>query len=289
VANRIWGQMGYQFYDRFLEELSVDYGAALAEVDFRNDTEAARLAINAWVEEKTRDRIKNIVPPGSLDRLSTLVLVNAIYFKAQWMDQFSEGMTTEEPFWRSATESVPAPLMRHTDQYGYLETDDAQILELPYRGGVFSMLVYLPKERGGLAELEQKLSVDRLIEDVQDLPRRRVQVSLPRFEITSSFPLAEILKQLGMTTAFVADVADFTRMSQNPDLFISEVLHKAFVKVDENGTEAAAATAVMMKATGMMDPGTPVTFRADHPFLFVIRYNGTGSILFMGRVSDPTA
>ena len=289
VANRLWGQKGYQFYERFLEELRVNYGAALAEVDFRNHTEDARLAINAWVEEKTRERIKNIVPPGALSPLASLVLVNAIYFKAEWMDHFTESMTTEEPFWLTANESAPAPMMHRIGSYGYLETDDAQVLELPYKRGVYSMLVYLPKERDGLAELEHRLTVDGLIEDVQDLPRRRVHLSLPRFEITSSFSLGEALVRLGMRTAFVADKADFTRMSLNPDLYISDVLHKAFVKADENGTEAAAATAVIMATEGaIVEMAPPLEFLADHPFLFVIRYRSTGSILFMGRVSDPS-
>ncbi len=287
VADRLWGQIGFQFYDRYLEELQLDYGAGLETVDFRNDTETARETINAWVAEQTRDRIRDIVPPFFLDPYSTLVLTNAIYFRAQWLEQFQEAMTREQPFRLAAGDSVDVPLMHRTADYGYLENDDAQILELQYRDDHLSMLVWLPKERDGLAALEENLTADALTDEVRNIPKRRVEVWFPRFEFTASFELSGALQDLGMKTAFIPDVADFTRMAQDPDIFISEVLHKSFVSVDENGTEAAAATIVATKGFVRTDDSPPV-FRADHPFLFAIRYRPTGTILFLGRVSDPS-
>jgi serpin B len=286
VANRLWGQKGFAFLPDFLALLDARYGAGLEPLDFAAATEAARQTINAWVEEKTRDKIKELLKPGVLDAATRLVLTNAIYFKGKWAEEFDKKATQDEDFFLAPEKKVTAPLMHRTADFGYFEGDDLQALELPYQGERLSMVVLLPKPKDGLAALEAALSADKVSEWVGKLSRREVQVALPRFKTTAEFSLGEVLAAMGMQDAFDASRADFSGMTGTKDLFISAVVHKAFVDVNEEGTEAAAATAVVMTLSAMPEP--PPVFRADHPFLFLIRDTRSGAILFLGRIADPT-
>ena len=281
VANALWGQKGYAWLDEFLKITRDNYGAGLREVDFVGDTEGARKTINDWVEKETKDKIKELVPPGVLDGLTRLVLTNAIYFKGKWALQFKVKATRDAPFTLLDGKKVQVPMMHQSKEFGYMETEGFQALELPYVREELSMIVFLPKKVDGLAELEKSFTADDLAKWLDELHKLKVYVLLPRFKMTSEFRLDKVLKAMGMTDAFGA--ADFSGMDGKEGLFISAVLHKAFVDVNEEGTEAAAATAV----PEAMELVELLVFRADHPFLFLIRDNRTGSILFMGRLVNP--
>lgn len=283
VANALWGQKGYGFREEFLRLVKDSYGAGLNEVNFANDAEKARRVINKWVADKTREKIKDLIKPGVLDSLTRLVLTNAIYFKGDWARKFKEENTGDAPFYVTKKQTQEVPMMYQKGRFNYVEEDGVLILELPYKGEDLSMVVLLPKV-DGLAELEESLTAKQLEEWLGRLHRCEVAVYLPKFKMTSEFSLAKILAGMGMGDAFSLPPADFSGMTGEKDLFISHVLHKAFVEVNEEGTEAAAATAVPMTLGSPMP--VPV-FRADHPFVFIIRDNRTGGILFMGRVMNP--
>ncbi len=282
VANRLWGQKGYRFLNSFLALNRTYYGAGLEQVDFAGATEEARRTINAWVEKRTRDKIRELLKPRVLTPFTTLVLTNAIYFKGNWASQFKKEQTKDAPFSVSPTEKVTVPMMRQTKEFGYSETAELQFLEMPYVGDDLSMVVLLPKKIDGLAEIEASLNADGLQTWLSRVHKRKVAVFLPRFKIGFGLDLAKTLESMGMPLAFGGG-ADFSGMDGTRSLFISNVIHKAFVDVNEEGTEAAAATAVVM-SRGVSRP--PV-FRADRPFLFLIRDRATESILFMGRVVNP--
>jgi serine protease inhibitor len=287
VANALWGQDGYPFKLEYIRLLSTGYGAAFKETDFRR-SEAARKDINDWVAEKTRDKIKDLVPPGVIDALTRLVLVNAIYFKSNWRNQFEETATRKEPCRLPDGDPADVSMMHQQDRFGYMDNSDLQMIELPYTWNDLSMLVLLPGKADGMAALEAKLSVENLASWQTLLTTRLVELSLPRFTFTSEFQLSDPLKEMGITAAFDPEKADFSGIASGGErIFISDVLHKAFVAVDEKGTEAAAATAVVMAGSSMPEPEKPVNFKADHPFIFIIRQNQTGSILFLGRVINP--
>ena len=288
VANALWGQKGYGFLEDFLELIKTNYDGRLSEVDFAKATEAARKTINTWVEKKTRNKIKDLIPKGVLNQLTRLVLTNAIYFKGNWASQFKKDRTQDAPFTLAGGEKVDVPMMNQTAEFNYMETEDFQGLELPYVDDELSMIILLPKRVDGLAEFEKTLTLKNLSKWLARLRKRKVIVSVPKFKMTSQFRLADVLKAMGMTDAFVPDVADFSRMNGKRDLFIWAVIHKAYVDVNEEGTEAAAATGVVVGITSVM-PGRIPVFRADHPFLFLIRDNHSGSILFIGRAMNPKA
>jgi serpin B len=288
VANRLWGQKDYAFLPGFLQTTGKYYGAEMGLLDFVQDADAARRQINQWVERQTEEKIKDLLPSGVLDARTRLVLTNAIYFKGNWQEKFDKSATKDAPFHLSADKQVEVPTMQQTNQFGYRATEDLQVLEMPYAKGELSMVVLLPKAIDGLAQLEKSLTSENLQQWTKGLRRQKVVVYLPRFTMSSQFGLKETLQAMGMTLAFDDRKADFSRMSQGEGLYISAVIHKAFVDVNEEGTEAAAATGVVMTLrSAQIQPQVPPTFRADHPFLFVIRDNQTGSILFMGRVMNP--
>jgi len=286
VANSLWPQKGFKFLPDYLALCRKCYGTSIKPVDYLEHTEAARKTINDWVTSKTNRKIVELLKPGVLNNSNVLVLVNAIYFKGNWDSQFEARYTKDELFHVSSEKTVTTPLMRQTHDFRYAEFSDKQILELPYVGGDLSMLVLLPRQADGLGNLEAELTVQNLAAWVAKLQSQKVAVSLPKFKITSEFSLKETLAALGMSDAFIYGRADFSGMDGRDDLFISAVAHKAFVEINEEGTEAVAATAVMMGA-GAAPPRMSV-FRADHPFLFLIRDNRSGSILFLGCVMDPT-
>jgi serpin B len=288
VANRLWGQRGTAFLEPFLTTMRTGYGAEMGLVDFVNEAEAARGEINDWVRKETADKITDLIPPGVLNPATRLVLANAIYFRGDWARQFDKSATKDQPFLVTGDRTVTAPLMFGKIHAGYAaHTDGAlKVLELPYKGDDVSMLVLLPDAPEGLPVLEAGLTADTYRAWTTDLARRDVLVYLPRFSVESRFALAPTLGAMGMPAAF-SDWADFSGMDGKRDLFISAVVHKARVDVDERGTEAAAATGAVMALTAAREE--PPAFRADHPFLFVIRHNPTGAILFLGRMVDPTA
>jgi serpin B len=287
VANALWGQKGYGFLEDFLELIRTSYGGRLNEVDFIRATETTRKTINTWVEKKTNNKIKNLIPKGVLDSMTRLVLTNAIYFKGNWARQFKEDRTKDAPFTLADGQKIDVAMMNQTAEFDYLETESFQALELPYVDNELSMIILLPKEFDGVYELEKTFTMENLSQWLGKLHRREVIVSVPKFKLTSQFSLASVLKSMGMNDAFSTN-ADFSGMSGKRDLFISAVIHKAYVDVNEQGTEAAAATAVTMRLTSVGPVQTPV-FQADHPFLFLIRGNQSNSILFIGRLMHPKA
>lgn len=306
LANRLWGQTGYSFLPEFLEATERCYGARLAEVDFRTAAEAARLQINAWVEEQTAEKIRDLIPPGVLTPLTRLVLTNAIYFKGLWEYEFDEAVTAEAPFWTAPGTDQSVQMMHLAEHLHYAEFEDLQVLEIPYRetqvefrstqdghgevvempdsGSDLAMCILLPRRIDGLQKIESRLTAATFREWTTLRPCL-VDASIPKFRIESGFFLNEALESLGMRLAFSVEEADFSRMSDDPEgLYIAAALHKAFVEVNEKGTEAAAATAEVMQVTGV---AKPKVFRADHPFLFLIRDRKTRLVHFIGRVVSP--
>jgi serpin B len=264
-----------------------EYAAGFRQVDYVTATEEARREINGWTAEQTRGRIEEIVPPGVLGPLTRLVLTNAVYFRDAWFHPFPARATVEEAFHLEGGDSVEVPTMRVSKDFAYMEDDRVRVVQLPYRGAELSAFVVLPKDRDGLAGLERTLSAGDLERWTRgDNQARKVDLHLPRFRFTSTFELTPALRGLGIDKAFTR-AADFSGITAEEPLMISAVLHKAFVGVDENGTEAAAATAIEFQATAMPVPVETVLFRADHPFLFLIRHDASGLILFLGRIADP--
>jgi serpin B len=318
VANALWGQKGHQFLPEFLALNKASYGAGLETVDFAGDAEAARRTINAWVEKQTQDKIKDLMPPGTVSDLTRLVLTNAVYFKGRWAAPFDKKATEESPFQVSLQKKVQVPMMYLTtylpfkqdnwsveDEYS-TETNNQtkfgfRALWLPYvdeklladplykENGIIaapqqqplSMIVFLPRRVDGLAELEQMLTSDKLQKWLEEFKIEEVRVYLPKFKITAEFRLDGALQDLGVRSAFDAQAADFSGIDGAKGFCLGAAMHKAYVEVNEEGTEAAAASAV----SDMI--GVPPTFKADHPFVFLIRDNRSGSILFLGRVANP--
>lgn len=286
TANALWAQKDYPFLEDYFNLIGKYYGGKVTNLDFINETEKSRITINNWVEEQTNNRIKNLIPPGILNEMTRLVLTNAIYFKGKWVKQFEEKNTTEQDFRMSPANTVKVKMMSLTGErarFNYGETDKLQILELLYEGEELSMLVLLPKD-DDLAALEESLNPQNISNWKSGLQKERVDVYLPKFKFETKYFMAEDLKEMGMPTAF-SGVADFSGMTGKKDLFISEVIHQAFVEVNEEGTEAAAATAVVMVQSVLMEK--PKIFNANRPFIFVIQEKETGNILFIGRVNNP--
>ncbi|MBN1444503.1 MAG: serpin family protein [Candidatus Omnitrophica bacterium] len=287
TANALWTQKDFKFADEYTAVAERYYGGKAENLDFVNAADEALKRINGWVEENTGGRIKNLIPSGMLDRLTRLVITNAVYFKGEWVRQFNARDTREEVFKVSEDKSEAVPMMRRTDEeslFNYGENSLLQILEMPYSGGEISMLILLPKN-GDMKSLEENLSPEKFNEWKSLMQNQRVNIFMPKFRFERKYFMAEDLSGMGMPSAF-SPQADFSLMTGEKDLFISDVIHQAFVEVNEEGTEAAAATAVVMKLTAVM-PEQPIpVFRADRPFIFVIQQAG-GNILFIGRVSNP--
>ena len=290
VANALWGQKDYEFLGEFLKVTKDNYGAGLKEVDFKREAEKARVRINRWVEKQTKDKIKDLIPKGVLGPLTRLVLTNAIYFKGDWKSKFEEKDTKDMPFHVTKEKTKQVPMMYQKGDFKYAANDDVRVLELPYKGDDLSMIVLLPKEFDGLKQLEQSLTGENLnkwLKQLNEQHEQEVYVYLPKFKVTwGVYDLKKVLMKIGMKDAFSLPPADFSAMTGVKDLFISYILHKAFVEVNEEGTEAAAATAVVMER---LSARPSLIFQADHPFVFMIRDNRSGSILFMGRIVNPAS
>jgi serpin B len=279
-------QKGFAILPAFESTLTNNYHAPLTPLDFMANPEAARSQINRWTEEHTKDKIRDLFPAGSLDARTRLVLTSAIYFYGKWQEPFVASRTQPAPFTLATGTTTQADFMNQTSHFGYTETPNAQILEMRYAGTGIAFDVLLPKTLTGLPDLEKSLAVENLTGWLGDLGTRNVQVSLPKFRAESEFSLRQALSAMGMPTSFT-DKADFSGIALNRGLAISEVVHKAFVDVSEQGTEAAAATGIAMHATAMRTVEQPVVFRADHPFLFLIRDTSSGVVLFIGRLMNP--
>uniref|UniRef100_A0A8C3WEM1 Serpin domain-containing protein n=1 Tax=Catagonus wagneri TaxID=51154 RepID=A0A8C3WEM1_9CETA len=288
VANRLYGEKEFSFLQDYLDNIKKFYLASVESVDFINAAEESRKMINSWVEIQTKGKIKNLFPKNALDSSTTLVLVNAVYFKGQWQQKFKEENTSEEKFWLNKNTSKSVQMMKQTNVFKFasLENMHVQMLEIPYKGQELSMLLLLPNEVDGLQKLEDGLTAKKLIEwtSSQNMKERRVNLHLPRFKVEESYELSGTLEALQMVSAFSSKDANFSGMAGKHGLVISNVVHKSFVEVTEEGTEAAAATGIGIGVTSVQ---LDYHFHCDHPFLFFIRHNKTNSILFCGRVSSP--
>ncbi len=286
TANGLWVQKGFAIQPAFENTLTNNYQAPLTPLDFIANPEAARSQINRWTEEHTKEKIKNLLPARSLDAQTRLVLTSAIYFYGKWQEPFVTSRTQPAPFTLPSGATTQANFMNQTSDFGYTETPSAQILEMRYAGTGIGFDVLLPTTLTGLPNLEKSLTPGNLTGWLGNLTTRNVQVSLPKFRAESEFSLRKALSTMGMPAAFT-DQADFSGIDPKRGLAISEVVHKAFVDVSEQGTEAAAATGITMHATAMRMPEQTVVFRADHPFIFLIRDTRTGVALFIGRLMNP--
>jgi serpin B len=281
IANSVWGQGDYAFRPEFLDVLATSYGAGLRLLDFKSTPDAARTTINAAIAQQTQDKIKDLLPPGSIDDMTRMVLANAIYFNARWVAPFPKENTADGTFHLDDSSTVTVPLMRLRKVLRYTEKPEYQAVALPYRGGV-SLIVLLARA-GGLAAFEQQLSAERLQTILGELAESDLILTLPKFAYQSdSVSLRQALTQLGMADAFIPNTADFSGMDGTRDLYLSDTYHKAMVRVDEEGTEAAAATAGVIELAS-----APPMMTVDRPFVFMIRDDETGALLFMGRVVNP--
>jgi serpin B len=284
VANALWGQRGYPFLPDFTGILRDDYGAGLESLNFQQDAEGSRKTINNWVAKATRQKITDLVQPGALSAATRLVLTNAIYFEGVWANTFEKEATHEEPFHITATEDKKVSLMNQTERFGYAEDDGFQALQLPYKEHKSSMIILLPRAVDGLPAIEKELLAGALTK--LKFVDQKVEVTIPKFTMTQEIGLGPVLLKMGMRDAFTP-AADFSGMDGKRDLYLSAVIHKAYVQVDETGTKAAAATAAVMSLAMARPIAPPPVFRADHPFIFLIQEDTTGTILFMGRVAQP--
>lgn len=292
IANALWAQKDYKFLDDYRSLVNTYYGGDATNLDFVNNAEKSRLTINNWVEKETNNKIKDLIPGGMLDKLTRLVLTNAIYFKGSWFNPFDKKATREEDFRISPDNKIKVQMMRLAGKsLNYAETDKLQILELFYEGNELSMLIFLPKQ-DDLSGAEELLNSQHLSEWKELLKEERVNLYLPKFKFEASYYMSRVLKDMGMPAAFSYGIdfggqADFSGMTGTRELNIDEVIHKAFIEVDEKGTEAAAATAVVMMKQSIELPVSIKEFRVDHPFIFMICDKITDTVLFLGRVSNP--
>jgi serpin B len=286
TGNALWAEQDFAFLDSYFNTIETVYGGKATNMDFKTKSEESRVIINKWVEDKTRDKIKDLIPAGMINSMTRLVLTNAIYFKGTWVWQFDKGDTYDANFKVNDEKNVTVKMMRLTGEkprFNYTENEELQMLELPYKGNDVSMLIILPKEKS-VNEIGKELSSEKLKELKSSMENLNLPVYLPKFKFETKSLLSDILQSMGMKEAF-SDNADFSGMTGQKDLQISEVIHQAYVDVNEEGTEAAAATAIVMKS---MSARPPASFKADHPFIFIIQQRDTGNILFMGKVMDPT-
>jgi len=292
TANALWPKVGFELLQEYTDIIETYYGGNTNPVDY-SDAKKASDIINGWVENQTNNLIKNLVPESAINQLTRLILTNAIYFKGTWQIQFDKENTTMRDFLKSDGETIQVDTMKLTeteDLFNYTETEDLKILELGYKGNDLSMIIILPKEKlTDLSDIVNSLNKDDYSEWIDQMTQKKVDIYLPKFEFETKYTLNSYLVELGMSDAFNSIKANFSGMNDKIDLFINAVLHKAFVKVNEEGTEAAAATAVVIGTTSIEPPKETerIDFKCDHPFLFTIYHKETGTILFMGKVTEP--
>uniref|UniRef100_A0A8C2H3X1 Serpin B6 n=1 Tax=Cyprinus carpio TaxID=7962 RepID=A0A8C2H3X1_CYPCA len=290
LANRLYGEQSYQFVEKFLNDAKRYFEAGLEEVDFKKKSDAARVDINKWVEKNTQGKIKDLLPQGAIDEMTRLVLVNAIYFKGNWEKKFPKDATRDGQFKLNKTQTKPVKMMNQKSKFplAFIPEMNSQVLELPYVGKNLSMLIILPNEiqdeTTGLQKLEKALTYEKLMEWTRPevMYKGEVEVSLPRFKMEKTYDMKNLLISMGMEDVFNEQKVNLSGMSPNNDLVLTKVIHKAFVEVNEEGTEAAGATGAIFATRSFAQ-----MFIADHPFLFFIRHNPTKSILFYGRFCSP--
>uniref|UniRef100_A0A3Q2CIS7 Leukocyte elastase inhibitor n=1 Tax=Cyprinodon variegatus TaxID=28743 RepID=A0A3Q2CIS7_CYPVA len=289
VANRLYGEQSYHFIQEFITQTKTHYHSELESVDFKTCWDEVRVKINSWVEEQTQGKIKGMVSEGALDNMTKMVLVNAIYFKGTWNDPFNKFETYEDQFSLNKNKKKTVQMMQKEALFSiaFIPEADCQILEMPYKGKELSMLIFLPKQiedkTTGLEKLGRVLTYEKFMEwtHPDKMEHREVDVKLPRFKVEESYDLNKVLSSMGMVDVFDETKCDFSGMSANNKLFLSKITHKAFVEVNEEGTEAAASTGCCSSCSGILK------FTADHPFLFFIRHNPSMSILFAGSFCSP--
>ena len=289
IVNAIWGQKNYEFLPEFIDVLAENYGAGMRRVDYIGAPEKSRVRINDWVANQTEDRIKDLIPPNAIGKSVRLVLTNAIYFNAAWLYSFDQGDTANHPFYTLDGNKIETPMMKQKERLGYARGDGYQVVEMPYRASRMAMVILLP-DNGKFREFERSLDVALVSASMADVRYTEIELTMPKFKLESNFRLADALTAMGMPNAFDRDTADFSGTNGRSCpaakcLYISNVYHKAFVSVDEEGTEAAAATAVVEKE--IMGGGDPVKVTVDRPFILLIRDQKTGTVLFAGRVLTP--
>ncbi len=290
TANALWAQNDFKFSDDYFSIISDYYDGKIANLDFVDDPQGSRETINTWVEDQTNDKIQDLIPADLISSGTRLILTNAIYFQGKWVKQFNKQDSHNRDFKVTPDEIVKVKMMMRTDEdaeFRYTKNSEVQILEIPYSGEEISLLILLPND--DITSLEKSISSEKVTQWKEGLVKQRVNIYIPKFKFETKYSMSETLKKMGMPTAFSAD-ADFSLMTGNADLYIGGVIHQAFVEVNEEGTEAAAATAISGMIMAPMNeeaPRIPV-FIADHPFIFIIEEVSTGNILFMGRVMDPT-
>lgn len=293
VANRLFGDKRFKFNLTYLEGINNNYNAPLEKVDFVKDLEGSRKKINTWVEDKTNNKIKELIKKNVMDDSTKLVLVNAIYFYGDWAKQFDSTRTRKGDFYLNNDTKIQNKLMWQKDYFQYMENSDFQAIRMPYKGNTLYMEVYLPNKKDGIKDFEKLLNSENYAKWNKDFKSEEVAVTFPKYRMTCDFSLGKIFEEkMGMATAF-SDDADFYKMVEKKEkgLKISKVIHKAFIDVSEKGTEAAAATAVIMDvvtSSAYREPDPYKIFTADHPFIFIIKDKATGSILFMGKVMNPS-
>jgi serpin B len=289
AANALWAQKDYPFLKEYIDIIQQSYGGEITNLDFVGDTESSRKTINEYIEEKTNDKIKNLIPQGALSSLTRMVITNAIYFKGKWKLEFDKEDTRELDFYITPENSVKTDMMfmnPKETEFNYLETEEIQVIELPYQGGEVSMFVLLPKEN--IEKIESNLDSEKLREYKEGMKKTEIDgIYLPKFEFDTKYFMKETLISMGIDSAFFYGKADFSKMDGTKELVIDNVIHQAYVGVDEEGTEAAGATAVIIGITSI-GPENEKIFMANRPFIFIIQENKTENILFVGRVSNPT-
>ncbi|MCX6716702.1 MAG: serpin family protein [Candidatus Taylorbacteria bacterium] len=288
TANAFWVQKDFKILNDYISNVAKYYGGLASNLDFVGDTEGSRQIINDWVAKGTNNKIKDLFAKGTLNRNNRLVITNTVYFKGTWLSPFKKTNTKEDSFLADSKNSTAVQMMNdYAGHYNYSETDNAQILELPYKGDTLSMFVLLPKE-GKMSALESELSSDNMKKWFSAMAYKTVNVSIPKFTFSRSYGLNDYLKDMGVVSAFDSASADLSGIDGGKDLSVSYVIHKTFVEVNEEGTEAAGATGISVGVTGIRLPEDIITFKADHPFIFLINDKQNGNILFMGKVVDPT-
>jgi len=286
LTNAVWTQQNYPILESYLNLISSQYGSGIHSIDFSGFPEPSRLEINEWVKNETNQRIDSLIPDGAIKPLTRMVLINAIYLNAAWKHPFSVDLTMGEPFYLPDQNIVEVDMMSQTLNTSFLKNEKISLVEIPYIGEDLSMLIIMPSEQS-FELLFSQLDARSLSAFINQEMSGKVELKLPRFSTTSNFELRDVLKAMGMPLAFDSNLADFSAMTPENDLYLDQVIHQAVIEVDESGTEAAAATASLMMGKGF-DPSEPVKITLNRPFIFMIRDTISGSILFLGQIINPT-
>ncbi|XP_076822175.1 leukocyte elastase inhibitor-like [Clavelina lepadiformis] len=284
IANKLFPEISYTMKEKFLESCQTFYASEIEGKDFKQEPDQARLEINQWVDDKTHGKIKDLLPAGSVNGLTRLVLANAVYFKGNWMKKFEENQTMETDFHVNESKSVKVNMMSQKEKFNisYDSELKVQVLELPYQGNEISMILLVPSERFGLSKVEEKLTSEKLDSLTSTFSKEEVIIALPRMKLEQQYDLIPTLKKMGIRDVFDESMSKLQSMSDVPNLFVSAVMHKAFIEVNEEGTTAAAAT-----AAGVSFMSLPPQVICDHPFMFLIRHNPSRNVLFVGRLMSP--